>query len=335
MVAPIRDFENITTSTSAIHSTTVNMSPNNVSNMEVDSFDDIFTKACDNCDEVRGRSLVLSAHHSRTLSLSSSDCDEDYATRVQKESDRMDEDNPVATSDSLQLEYATPKSQENQVSKAADPNNNSRQQHVVNIVPALNNISLSSNNMVNVQLSYNINQALDPESWDGNFQAISLHGSIEHLASDIKNIKDSLIRMHKYILGKTIDGNKANSVKDLKSVGKAAWNFISLIYKAHWDSLIVDGSNMSFRNKVKAKFSPQISKMPVNVKDKEVTKSTYVSPLLSPILAKFPKKINEISKYQEECVFSSKKSYMQASSKTSSSNVAMETLKIKEIFLHL
>jgi len=42
-----------------------------------------------------------------------------------------------------------------------------------------------------------------------------------HLVSDIKNIKDSLIRMRKYILGKAIEGNKANSIKDLKGIGKA------------------------------------------------------------------------------------------------------------------
>ena len=59
----------------------------------------------------------------------------------------------------------------------------------------------------------------------------------------------------------------------------------------------MDNSNMLFKNKVKAKFSPQISKTPVNVKDKEVTKSTYVFPLLPPILAKFPMEVNEISKY--------------------------------------
>ena len=45
----------------------------------------------------------------------------------------------------------------------ADSNNNSRQQHIVNTVPILNNISPSSNNMVNIQLSYNIDQALDPD----------------------------------------------------------------------------------------------------------------------------------------------------------------------------
>jgi len=45
---------------------------------------------------------------------------------------------------------------------------------------------------------------------------------MEYLASDIKNIKDSLARMHKYILGKSIESNKANSVKDLEGVSKAA-----------------------------------------------------------------------------------------------------------------
>ena len=81
----------------------------------------------------------------------------------------MNKDNPVTISNSPQLEYMTLKSQENQVSKVADPNNNSKQQHVVNVDPILNNISLSSNNVVNIQLSYDIDQALDPELWDSNF----------------------------------------------------------------------------------------------------------------------------------------------------------------------
>jgi len=45
---------------------------------------------------------------------------------------------------------------------------------------------------------------------------------MKHLALDIKNIKDSLIKIHKYILGKTIEGDRANSVKDLNSIDKAA-----------------------------------------------------------------------------------------------------------------
>ena len=45
---------------------------------------------------------------------------------------------------------------------------------------------------------------------------------MEYLASDIKNIKESLDRMQKYILGKAIQDNKANSIKDFKGVGKVA-----------------------------------------------------------------------------------------------------------------
>jgi len=43
--------------------------------------------------------------------------------------------------------------------------------------------------------------------------------------------------MCKYILGKTINGDKANDIKDLEDIGQVVWEFISAIYKAHWDSL--------------------------------------------------------------------------------------------------
>jgi len=76
-----------------------------------------------------------------------------------------------------------------------------------------NKIKSTTNDLdINVQLSYNINQALNPKSWDGDFHTISLHGSMEHLMSDIKIIKDSLSRMRKYILGKSINEDKANKV---------------------------------------------------------------------------------------------------------------------------
>jgi len=38
-----------------------------------------------------------------------------------------------------------------------------------NVGPTLNNKSPNDNNVFNVQLNYNINQALDSKSWDGNF----------------------------------------------------------------------------------------------------------------------------------------------------------------------
>ena len=63
--------------------------------------------------------------------------------------------------------------------------------------------------MFNMQLPYNVNQALDTKSWNGNFHAISLYGLIEHLMSDIKYIKELLYHIQKYILNKSIEGNKA------------------------------------------------------------------------------------------------------------------------------
>jgi len=75
--------------------------------------------------------------------------------------------------------------------------------------------------VVNVQFNYDPNQAMDPDSWDGNFHAVSLHESIEHLALDVQNIKESLSRMRKYILGKSIESDKANEVEDLKNMDKS------------------------------------------------------------------------------------------------------------------
>ena len=103
-------------------------------------------------------------------------------------------------------------------------------------------------------MNYDINQTLDSEEWDSNFHAISLHGSMEHLASDIKNIKDSLYRMGKYIKGKSINNSNPNNIKDLEGMGKAVWEFLSSIYNLCWDRLYVDDSNTTFRNKIKFKF---------------------------------------------------------------------------------
>jgi len=141
--------------------------------------------------------------------------------RVQRESDRMVKDDSVTPTDSPQLEYVILRNKGIQVSKMTEPPTNSRQQHVENIGLAINNNTVDNNNVFNIQLNYNINQALDPESWDSNFHVISLYGSMEHLALDIKNIKKSLIRMRKYILGKFIDSNNANNIKDLEGIGMA------------------------------------------------------------------------------------------------------------------
>ena len=50
----------------------------------------------------------------------SSNCKEDYATRLEKQNDRIDEDKPIVPSSSVQLEYMTSSSQNGQVSKVAN-----------------------------------------------------------------------------------------------------------------------------------------------------------------------------------------------------------------------
>jgi len=102
----------------------------------------------------------------------------------------------------------------------SDLPSNVRPQHVDNTQPTLNNCGTENGNVFNVQLLYDINQALDPESWDGNFRTILIHSSIEHLVSNISNIKESLGRIQKYILSKTIESNNANNIKDLEGVSK-------------------------------------------------------------------------------------------------------------------
>ena len=70
----------------------------------------------------------------------------------------------------------------------------------------------------------------EPELWNGSFHPISLHGSLEHLASNSKNIRESLNYIAKYISNKQINSKKSNNVEDLKGVGEAVWNLISFVY---------------------------------------------------------------------------------------------------------
>ena len=83
---------------------------------------------------------------------------------------------------------------------------------------------------INILLPYDPNAPMDPEIWGGSFYPISLHSLIEHIASDTKNIKDSLKFMPKYISNKQVDSAKANELDDFKGIGEAVWNFISSVY---------------------------------------------------------------------------------------------------------
>jgi len=246
----------------------------------------------------------------------------------------MDKDKPAIPSSNFSLEYETQEGQNYQVSKAADPTIDMRIQGGSTVQSALN--QPPSESVFNIHLNYDPNQALDPKSWDSNFHAISLYSFMEHLASDTLNVKESLIRMKKYISGKSIDSTKANEVKDLRGIGEALWEFINAVYKSQWDSFFVE-NNTTFRSKVKVKFNPQPRKSPLPSNNKDAVKPTYVSPMPPPIPAKMSKKVKEISKYFKKTEnLTSKKSYAQASSNlinnNNTSSVAMNTLKIKKVF---
>jgi len=79
---------------------------------------------------------------------------------------------------------------------------------------------------------------MDPKIWGGRFHPISLHGSIKHIVSNAKNIKDFMKFMTKYISNKQVDSAKANKLDDFKGIGEVVWNFISSVYDANCDVLL-------------------------------------------------------------------------------------------------
>ena len=78
--------------------------------MDVDPVSTMF-ELDHNDDEMRGCSLDMSIHRPRSPSMSLSKCDKEYHIRVQRESDKMVENNndiePANSIGSIRLKYAT------------------------------------------------------------------------------------------------------------------------------------------------------------------------------------------------------------------------------------
>jgi len=129
MVVPIRDLGNLTSKTLSIHESTLNMTVSNNMDIRIDLFDWLFQDTNNFFDKVWGCSLAQSAHSPKTLSISLRECEESYAEHLEKQNDRMNEDDPIITSNNepsngsqLELEYKTPKSQSH-VGKVANSTN--------------------------------------------------------------------------------------------------------------------------------------------------------------------------------------------------------------------
>ena len=158
----------------------------------------------------------------------------------------------------------------------------------------------NDDNVINIQLLYNPNLPTEPELWSGNFYPISLHGSIEQMASDTKSIKNLLNFMARYISNKKVNSCNANDLLDFDGIGDSIWNFISSVYQANWDAFYTDNNTTTLRAKIASKFSPRIT-LTASKNSKEMPKSIPVTidkvlPLPS-LPVKSKREVNVISKY--------------------------------------
>ena len=191
--------------------------------------------------------------------------------------------------------------------------------------------------IINIQLLYNPQAPTELDLWSGSFHPVSLHGSIEHFASDLKSIKDSLNFMAKYIANKQVNGKEVNDLKNFNGMDNAICNFISLVYKAKWDALHTDNNTNTLRTKISSKFTLRTTSIKNNNK-KETAKPVSISiekaPPPPPLPAKSKTEINTILKYFKEKKTTMNplkptKLYTQASKQTPSTS---KILKIKESF---
>ena len=293
-----------------------------------------------NNSEVQGRNPLSSANASRDPFMV-------FSGQAIPYHNRMNTDPDIKTiigensKEHLNLSYETEQEKALRIGKVTINQDNTRPLAINN--EANPTYGIHEDDAINIQLLYNPQAPTKPELWSGSFHPISLHGSIEHFASDAKNIKVSLNFVAKYIQDKQVNGNNVNDLDDFDSMGDAIWNFISSVYTSKWDVLFTDQKSNSLRAKITSKFIPHISSFNGNSK-KDTPKLTPItinkSPSLPPLPAKSKKEINVISKY-----FHSKKpsnnnnirptntptgkSYAQVSkSPTNTSDV----LKIKETF---
>ena len=210
---------------------------------------DIFAGfAPNNYDEVKDRTLSTKEQTSRNSSMSSTKSSIAYHERMEH-NNAMNVDINI-NNNSLALSYETSQEKAIQVSEVADPQTNIMSQHdnpnVSNLNPqhVLNNqmapnpicvqtMHHTDDMVINIQLLYDPSTLTEPKLWNGSFHPISLHGLIEHLALDLKNIKDSLNFIAKYISNKQVDSSKSNNLEDFHSMGEAVWNFISSVYQTN------------------------------------------------------------------------------------------------------
>ena len=97
---------NITHFISAMANISNNLTPNSDIDMVINPEDNIYDIS-NSFEKGRSHSLSLSMHKPRSPSISSSKCSEDYHVHVKRDSDRMDENEPVGSIGSIKVEYVS------------------------------------------------------------------------------------------------------------------------------------------------------------------------------------------------------------------------------------
>jgi len=73
-----------------------------------------------------------------------------------------------------------------------------------------------------VLLVYDINQLVEPNTWNGEACSISIFRTMEFLEINLKNIFTSLLPIADYIRNKKIEKDKANDISELKGFSEVA-----------------------------------------------------------------------------------------------------------------
>ena len=267
--------------------------------------------------EVRGRTSSIEKNFSRDSSISSTCSFVIYYERIANNGMDIDCD-PLIKSPALS--YETEQEKVLCLRKMTEIMNNTRPRNGNNEVFSIqvertrhaiqNELQLQPHgiascnedeNVINIQLPYDPNAPTEPNLWSGNFHPISLHSSIEQIASDTKSIKDLLNFIAKYISNKKVNPKNANELKDFDGIGDLVWNFLSAIYQSGWDLFYTDNKSKTLREKILAKFTPRIVSTMAQKTNKDTPKSVPVSidkvSPPPPLPAKSVKKVNVISKY--------------------------------------
>ena len=76
--------------------------------------------------------------------------------------------------------------------------------------------------VINISIPYDPNQPTESKCWNETFHSISLHSLLKYFLFDMKNIKESLIQLEKYIENEKINTSKSNDVAELHRIGESA-----------------------------------------------------------------------------------------------------------------